>query len=244
MKPLIKVLNVSKSFDNVTVLDDVSINVYEGEILTLIGPSGCGKSTLLRMMNALAIPDCGDVIFNDINLSSKNVNLNKIRSQMGMVFQSFNLFSNLSVLKNCTLAQQVVHKRKKDEAIQIAKMNLEKVGMDNFINAKVSTLSGGQKQRVAIARALCNNPKVLLFDEPTSALDPEIIHEVLDVIKKLIDEGLTMVLVTHEMKFAANISTRVAFLDDKKIIEVGTPQEIILKPKNERIIRFLKSLSF
>lgn len=240
MEKIIEIKNLQKSFGNLEVLKNISLNIYKGEVVAIIGSSGSGKSTLLRCINLLEQPDNGQIIFNGTDINDKNVNIDKIREKIGMVFQSFNLFENMNVLENCTIAQTKVLKRNKQEANKIAINFLIQVGMENFIYADTRSLSGGQKQRVAIARALCMNPEIMLFDEPTSALDPEIVSEVLDVMKDLARSGMTMVIVTHEMKFAEEVSTKVVFMDDGIILEEDTPEQIFNNPKTQRVRDFLK----
>lgn len=237
---LIEIKDVHKTFDNFDVLKGINLNIEKGQVVTIIGSSGSGKSTLLRCLNLLEVPTSGEINFNGVPLMDKNTNIDKIRTKIGMVFQSFNLFNNKNVLDNCILAQVKVLHRTKKEAEEIAHKYLCKVGMDNFSKAKVTSLSGGQKQRVAIARALCMNPEVLLFDESTSALDPEMVGEVLDVMKELSNEGMTMVIVTHEMKFAKDISDLVVFIDNGVILEKGSSDDIFVHPKEERTKEFLK----
>ena len=237
---LIEIKDVHKTFDNFDVLKGINLNIEKGQVVTIIGSSGSGKSTLLKCLNLLEVPTSGEINFNGVPLMDKNTNIDKIRTKIGMVFQSFNLFNNKNVLDNCILAQVKVLHRTKKEAEEIAHKYLCKVGMDNFSKAKVTSLSGGQKQRVAIARALCMNPEVLLFDEPTSALDPEMVGEVLDVMKELSNEGMTMVIVTHEMKFAKDISDLVVFIDNGVILEKGSSDDIFVHPKEERTKEFLK----
>lgn len=237
---LIEIKDVHKTFDNFDVLKGINLNIEKGQVVTIIGSSGSGKSTLLRCLNLLEVPTSGEINFNGVPLMDKNTNIDKIRTKIGMVFQSFNLFNNKNVLDNCILAQVKVLHRTKKEAEEIAHKYLCKVGMDNFSKAKVTSLSGGQKQRVAIARALCMNPEVLLFDEPTSALDPEMVGEVLDVMKELSNEGMTMVIVTHEMKFAKDISDLVVFIDNGVVLEKGSSDDIFVHPKEERTKEFLK----
>lgn len=237
---LIEVKNVYKSFGELKVLNGISLEINEGEVISIIGSSGSGKSTLLRCLNLLEEPTSGDILYKGTPLLNKDTDINEVRSHIGMVFQSFNLFNNKNVIDNCTLAQIKVLKRSKKEAEEIAHKYLKKVGMDDFSYAKATSLSGGQKQRVAIARALCMNPEVLLFDEPTSALDPEMVGEVLDVIKELSKEGMTLIIVTHEMKFAKDVSTRVLFLDKGVILESGTPSEVFDNTKEERTKEFLR----
>lgn len=237
---IFEIKNLKKSFGNNHVLKDINISIKEGEIVSIIGASGSGKSTLLRCLNLLEYPDSGEIIYNNNNILTNLSKANLLRSEVGMVFQSFNLFNNKNVIDNCVLPQVKVLKKTKNEAVDVATFNLEKVGMKDFINQDVKTLSGGQKQRVAIARSLSMNPKVLLFDEPTSALDPEMVGEVLDVIKELTTLGMTMIIVTHEMAFAKEISDRVVFMDEGVIAEAGTPERIFNNPKNERTKEFLK----
>lgn len=235
---LIEIKNISKSFDNLEVLKDISLEINKGEVITIIGSSGSGKSTLLRCINVLEKITSGKILFHDKSIYSYNVD--KLRIKIGMVFQSFNLFNNKNVLDNCTLAPIKVLNKNKKEAEEMAHFFLKKVGMDDFALAKVTSLSGGQKQRVAIARALCMNPEVLLFDEPTSALDPEMVGEVLDVMKSLAKEGTTMIVVTHEMTFAKEASSRVIFMDKGYIVEQGLPNDIFTNPKQPRTKEFLK----
>ncbi|PCS05438.1 peptide ABC transporter ATP-binding protein [Lactococcus piscium] len=220
------------------------MTVTSGEVISIIGSSGSGKSTLLRSINLLETPTSGEILYKGENVLTKGYDLNKYRTHLGMVFQSFNLFNNLNVLENVIVAQTTVLKRSRDLATTTALDNLKAVGMDSFINAKPSQLSGGQKQRVAIARALSMNPDLLLFDEPTSALDPEMVGEVLKTMKELADSGLTMVIVTHEMDFAREVSDRVIFMDQGVVAESGTPDQIFVHPKEARtkafLTRFLK----
>lgn len=240
MKPILTVEHLSKSFGKEQVLKDINLTINEGEVLCIIGSSGSGKSTLLRCMNLLETPDHGNITFNGESLTHKKVHLNELRTKIGMVFQSFNLFNNLNVLDNVMLAQTTVLKRAKELAKEIAIANLQKVGMADFLQRSPQTLSGGQKQRVAIARALAMNPQIILFDEPTSALDPEMVGEVLQVMQDLAKEGLTMVIVTHEMGFAKDVASRVIFMDEGYIIEEGYPSEIFTSPKEARTKEFLK----
>jgi putative lysine transport system ATP-binding protein len=235
---VIEIRNVRKSFEGNVVLSDVSFDVEKGEVVCLIGASGSGKSTMLRCINLLEDIDEGQIIVSGQDIETLN-DINEYRQKVGMVFQQFNLFSNMNVLDNCMLAQTKVLKKSKEEARQEAMKQLQKVGMADFINAYPATLSGGQKQRVAIARALCMDPEILLFDEPTSALDPEMVGEVLNVIRELAEEDMTMIIVTHEMKFAAEVADKVIFMDDGVILEEGTPSEIFNQPKNERTRQFL-----
>lgn len=236
---MIKVEAIKKYFGNKMVLDDISLDINDGQVVTIIGPSGSGKSTLLRCMNLLEEPTSGEVYIDGQAIIGEDVDINLIRSNMGMVFQHFNLFENLNVLDNCTLAQVKVLKKSKQEAKNTALEYLENVGMIDFKNAKVSSLSGGQKQRVAIARALCMNPSYMLFDEPTSALDPEVVGDVLEVIKDLAKSGMTMVIVTHEMGFAKEVSDRVIFMDKGLVVEDADPEQIFTNPKHQRTQEFL-----
>ena len=240
MENIIEIHNISKSFGKNTVLEDISLSVKKGEVITIIGSSGSGKSTLLRCINRLEEADTGIIYYNGFNILDPKVNINKIRESIGMCFQSFNLFNNMNVIDNCTFALRKIKKMKKSEANEIALFHLEQVGMANFAKAKVQTLSGGQKQRVAIARSLCMNPEIMLFDEPTSALDPELVGEVLDVMKNLASSGMTMIVVTHEMAFAKEVSSRVIFMDKGYICEQGTPEEIFENPQHDRTKEFLK----
>ena len=237
---ILEVRNIHKRFDHQFVLNGVNLDVSEGEVITIIGSSGSGKTTLLRCLNLLNEPDDGNIYFLGNDLMNPKTNLEELRMQMGMVFQSFNLFNNMNVLDNCTLGPIKLLKQSKTEAEENAMAYLNKVGMQDFAKQSSRTLSGGQKQRVAIARALCMNPKIMLFDEPTSALDPEMIGEVLSVIKKLVNEGMTMVIVTHEMEFAKEVSDRIVFMDQGVIAEIGTPEQILNSPKEERTKSFLR----
>lgn len=240
--PIIEIKNLRKAFGGQEVLKDINLKVEEGEVICLIGSSGSGKSTLLRCVNLLEIPDGGSIVFNGTDILSQKVNLNKLRTEIGMVFQNFNLFRNLTVLGNLILAPMKVLKMKKEEAVSRARENLRKVGMEEFAERSPETLSGGQKQRVAIARALTMNPKVMLFDEPTSALDPEMVGEVLEVMKDLAASGMTMIVVTHEMSFAKEVATRVIFMDQGIILEEGAPEEILTTPQEARTKEFLKRI--
>ncbi len=240
MPSIIKVNNLEKKFGQNLVLKDIKMEVEKGEVVTIIGSSGSGKSTLLRCLNLLEKPTSGEILYENENILEKKFDLRAYRTKVGMVFQNFNLFENKTVLQNCTLSQEKVLKISKNEAQEKAKKYLKLVGMDQYINAKPSQISGGQKQRVAIARALCMDPEVLLFDEPTSALDPEMVGEVLEVMTKLAKEGITMIVVTHEMDFAREVSTRVLFMNEGIILEDGSPEEIFTNPKNQRTKDFLK----
>ena len=239
MEPILKIENLRKSFGALEVLKGINLEVYPGEVVCIIGASGSGKSTLLRCINLLEEADSGKILFEGNNLMDLDVDINKLRQRIGMVFQSFNLFNNKNVLDNCTYAPITVKHEKKANAEARAIENLKAVGLEQFIHSDSRRLSGGQKQRVAIARALCMQPDIMLFDEPTSALDPEIVGEVLDVMKRLALEGMTMIVVTHEMAFAKEVSDRVIFMDNGIILEQGTPQEVFGNPKEERTREFL-----
>ena len=238
---IFEINHLKKSFGANQVLKDISLTVHKGEVISIIGSSGSGKSTFLRSINLLEEPTGGEILFHGQNVLEKGYDLTTYREKLGMVFQSFNLFENLNVLENAIVAQTTVLKRSRTEAEAIAKENLNKVGMtEQYWTAKPKQLSGGQKQRVAIARALSVNPEAMLFDEPTSALDPEMVGEVLKTIKELAETGLTMLIVTHEMEFAKEVSDRVIFMDQGVIAEQGTPQEIFEHPKEERTKTFLQ----
>ncbi|AMA63738.1 MAG: amino acid ABC transporter ATP-binding protein [Kurthia gibsonii] len=240
MSTVIDIKNLSKSFGSHEVLKDINFSVEKGEVVTVIGSSGSGKSTLLRCLNLLETPDGGEVNYEGQNVLTHMEDVNEYRTKLGMVFQQFNLFNNCNVLQNCTLGQIKVLKRSKQQAEEIAKEYLDIVGMGRYINARPAQLSGGQKQRVAIARALSMKPTALLFDEPTSALDPEMVGEVLKVMKKLAEAGSTMIIVTHEMEFAREVSDRIVFMDQGVIVEDGTPDEVFNHPKHERTKAFLQ----
>ena len=241
-EPLVEIKDIHKSFGSLEVLKGIDFTVDEGQVVTLIGRSGSGKSTLLRCINLLEKPDFGEIrVFGEDILHTKKVNA--YRAKVGMCFQQFNLFNNKNVIENCILPQVKVLKISKQEAREKAMKYLTKVGMQNFAEASVKKISGGQKQRVAIARALCMNPKLMLFDEPTSALDPEMVGEVLNVMKDLTKEGLTMIIVTHEMSFARDVSDKVVFMDQGIIEEEGTPDQIFSHPKSERTKEFLSSFT-
>ncbi|NGX96461.1 MAG: amino acid ABC transporter ATP-binding protein [Candidatus Afipia apatlaquensis] len=239
---MITVKNLYKSFGKLEVLKDVSCEVSRGEVVTVIGPSGSGKSTMLRCINLLEKPTAGDIFIEGTKINEKGVNINFVRQRMGMVFQHFNLFPHLSVLDNITLAPRKLKNLSKGEAEIEAKKLLDKVGLMDKIDAYPVQLSGGQKQRIAIARALAMKPDIMLFDEPTSALDPEMVKEVLNVIKGLANEGMTMIVVTHEMGFAREVSDRMMFMDDGRIVEEGTPKDIFDNPQNERTKSFLSKV--
>ena len=238
----IKVTNLKKSFGDLDVLKDISTEVYKGEVVCIIGPSGSGKSTFLRCLNKLEEVTAGTVIVDGNGITSKGININKVRENIGMVFQHFNLFNNLNIMDNLTLAPLELKKCSKSEAESRARDMLKKVGLADKVDSYPSQLSGGQKQRVAIARALCMQPDIMLFDEPTSALDPEMVGEVLQVMKNLAADGMTMVIVTHEMGFAREVADRVIFMDGGYVVEEGTPQEVLLNPKEERTIDFLNKV--
>ena len=239
MEHLIEIKGLKKHFGNLKVLNDIHFYIDKGEVVCLIGSSGSGKSTLLRCINVLETPDGGEILIHGMDILRSAINVNQHRVKVGMVFQSFNLFNNMNVLKNCMEGQMIVLKRSKEESRKKAELYLEKVGMSQFLTASPAQLSGGQRQRVAIARALCMDPEILLFDEPTSALDPEMVGGVLDVMKTLAQEGLTMVVVTHEMGFARDVSNRVVFMDKGVIVEEGPPEQIFTNPQNERTKEFL-----
>ena len=241
---LIKVKGLKKHYNGgkVKALDGIDFDVHKGEVLVVIGPSGSGKSTFLRSLNLLEIPSEGTIIFDGVNITDKKANINQHRCKMGMVFQHFNLFNNLNVIKNMTLAPTKLLKMPKEEAEKKALELLDRVGLRDRANAYPSQLSGGQKQRVAIVRALMMNPEVMLFDEPTSALDPEMVGEVLQVMKELALEGMTMVVVTHEMGFAKEVASRVVFADEGKFIEEGKPDELFDNPKSPRLKDFLSKV--
>ncbi len=236
---VVTIKHLNKVFGTHEVLKDISFSVQSGEVVTIIGSSGSGKSTLLRCVNLLEKPTSGEISYNGKNILDEDTNIYEYRTHLGMVFQQFNLFNNLNVLENCTVGPIKVLKKSKEEAEEIAKGFLEKVGMSAYLNARPRQLSGGQKQRVAIARALSMQPDVLLFDEPTSALDPEMVNEVLETMKSLAHTGLTMIIVTHEMEFARDVSDRVIFMDKGVIAEEGTAEQIFTNPQKERTKEFL-----
>ena len=236
---ILEVHHLGKSFGSHEILRDIDFSVRPGDVTCIIGPSGSGKSTLLRCMNLLEVPSSGEISYHGADIMDKHMNVPEYRSRVGMVFQSFNLFNNMTVLKNCTVGQEKVLKKSKEEAEKNALIYLEKVGMAPYINAKPKQLSGGQKQRVAIARALAMEPEILLFDEPTSALDPQMVGEVLEVMRKLAKDGLTMIIVTHEMAFARDVSKHVIFMGDGVIVEEGTSSDIFDHPKKEMTKEFL-----
>ena len=238
---LIKVTGLKKHYKEGTIhaLNGVDMEINRGEVIVIIGPSGSGKSTFLRSLNLLELPTDGEILFEGKNITAPHVNINQHRRKMGMVFQHFNLFPNMTVLKNMTLGPRKLLKKSKEEAEQKARALLERVGLGDRADAYPSQLSGGQKQRIAIVRALCMEPDVMLFDEPTSALDPEMVGEVLDVMKELAKEGMTMAVVTHEMGFAKEVGSRVVFMDGGVIVEEGTPEQIFERPQSDRLKSFL-----
>lgn len=239
---LISVRNLEKKFNGVLALKSVSTDIKKGEVVVMIGPSGSGKSTFLRCLNLLEMPTGGTITFNGVDITDKKVDINIHRQKMGMVFQHFNLFPHMTILKNMTIAPMKLQKKSEAEATAEAMRLLERVGLADRADAYPSQLSGGQKQRIAIVRALCMKPDVMLFDEPTSALDPEMVGEVLDVMKELADDNMTMVVVTHEMGFAREVATRVMFMDGGVIAEEGTPAQIFQNPQSPRLQQFLKAV--
>ena len=241
-KTMVHVENLKKNFGKLEVLKDISVDIAEGEVVVLLGPSGSGKSTFLRCLNQLEIATAGKILVDDNDVTDKHIDINKVRENIGMVFQHFNLFDHKTVLENIMMAPVELKKMTKEEAKEKGMQLLKRVGMDSKADCYPSQISGGQKQRVAIARALAMNPKIMLFDEPTSALDPEMVGEVLAVMKELASEGMTMVVVTHEIGFAREVADRVIFMDDGYIVEQGTPQEVILNPKEPRTIDFLNKV--
>ena len=241
-KTMVHVENLKKNFGKLEVLKDISVDIAEGEVVVLLGPSGSGKSTFLRCLNQLEIATAGKILVDGNDVTDKHIDINKVRENIGMVFQHFNLFDHKTVLENIMMAPVELKKMTKEEAKEKGMQLLKRVGMDSKADCYPSQISGGQKQRVAIARALAMNPKIMLFDEPTSALDPERVGEVLAVMKELASEGMTMVVVTHEIGFAREVADRVIFMDDGYIVEQGTPQEVILNPKEPRTIDFLNKV--
>ena len=239
MEKILDIKHLSKSFGNHEVLKDIDFTVNKGDVISIIGASGSGKSTLLRCDNLLETPTSGQILYHDKNVLDRGVKAPEYRSHVGMVFQSFNLFNNMTVLENCIVGQTKVLKRSREEAKRTALEYLQKVGMLPYINAKPRQISGGQKQRVAIARALAMGPEILLFDEPTSALDPEMVGEVLTVMQQLAQEGMTMLVVTHEMAFARDVSNRVVYMNNGVICEQGTPEEIFGNPQRQETKDFL-----
>ena len=239
---VVSIKNLQKAFGDNVVLRDIDLDVRKGEVVVVLGPSGSGKSTMLRCINRLEEPTSGSIVVEGVDVCAKGVDLNKVRTHLGMVFQQFNLFPHLSVKKNVMLAQQKVLKRSKEEAEKIAVEELTKVGLAERIDFMPSQLSGGQQQRVAIARSLAMQPKAMLFDEPTSALDPEMINEVLEVMVRLAQQGMTMIVITHEMNFARRVADRVVFMADGQIVETGTPDEFFDHPQTKRAQDFLNSI--
>lgn len=238
-EPLIQVQNLGKKFGSIEVLKDITVDIYKGDVVCVIGPSGSGKSTFLRCLNRLEEPTSGHILFEGTDITDKKTDIDRHRQKMGMVFQQFNLFPHMTILKNLTLAPVKLQGRSEEEAQAQAMTLLEKVGLADRASAYPNQLSGGQKQRIAIVRALCMNPDVMLFDEPTSALDPEMVGEVLNVMRDLAEEKMTMVVVTHEMGFAREVADRVVFMDDGYIVEEGTPDEVFGNPREERTRSFL-----
>ena len=241
-KKLIEVKNLTKKFGDHTVLDGITTDICQGEVVAIIGPSGCGKSTFLRSLNLLEMPTSGQILFEGIDLTDKSVDINKVRQKIGMVFQQFNLFPNHTIKDNITLAPVKIGLMTKEEADKKAMELLERVGLPEKADSYPSMLSGGQKQRIAIARSLAMNPDVMLFDEPTSALDPEMVGEVLGLMRELAADGMTMVVVTHEMGFAKEVATRVMFINEGNIREENTPEEFFGNPKNPRLCDFLSKV--
>ncbi len=241
--PIVRIKSLSKAFDDNVVLRDINLEVYRGEVVVVLGPSGSGKSTMLRCINLLEVPTGGEIWFEDTEITGKKADINKVRARLGMVFQSFNLFPQLTAKKNVMLAQQKVLKRSKEEAERVALARLGEVGLADRADYKPSQLSGGQQQRVAIARALAMDPHVMLFDEATSALDPELVRDVLGVMRNLAKEGMTMIVVTHEMGFARDVADRVIFMEGGVIVEEGTPDEVFDHPKSDRTKDFLGHIS-
>ena len=239
---MIKVKNLHKKFEDLTVLNGIDEHITQGEVVVVIGPSGSGKSTFLRCLNLLETATAGEIYVDDELITAPKVNVNRVRQKMGMVFQQFNLFPHLTIMENITLAPVLLKKMSKEEAIKRGRELLERVNLGEKENAYPAQLSGGQKQRVAIARALAMDPEIMLFDEPTSALDPEMVGEVLDVMKDLAKSGMTMVIVTHEMGFAREVASRVLFIDQGVVMESGTPEEIFNHPQNERTKNFLSKV--
>lgn len=239
---VLELRHLEKKFGKNIVLRDINLSVNKGEVISVIGSSGSGKSTMLRCINLLEQPTGGEILYLGNNIQGKEFNLGDYRTKVGMVFQQFNLFGNMTALENCVKPQMIVLKRSRQEAEKIAREYIEKVGMSDYVNAKPHQLSGGQKQRIAIARTLSMNPDVILFDEPTSALDPEMVGEVLEVMKRLANAGFTMIVVTHEMGFAREVSNRVIFMDGGVVVEEGTPDEIFNNPKEARTKEFLSKI--
>jgi len=241
-KTVFEVKGLCKSFNNLPVLNQIDATIQKGEVVVIIGPSGSGKSTFLRSLNLLESPTGGQIVFEGQDITDRSLNINEYRQKIGMVFQHFNLFPNMTILKNMTLGPIKLKHMPKADAEKMAMEYLTRVGLEDKANAYPNQLSGGQKQRVAIVRALCMNPEVMLFDEPTSALDPEMVGEVLDVIGDLAKQGMTMLIVTHEMGFAREVASRILFIDEGKILEDGTPEELFEHPKTERLKSFLMKI--
>lgn len=239
---LIEIKDLKKSYGDHLVLDGINTTIHKGEVIAIIGPSGCGKSTFLRSMNRLEQADSGEIIFEGVNILDKKTDINKIRERIGMVFQQFNLFPNLTVKENIMLAPVKLGRKNKAEASEYADELLVRVGLADKADMYPESLSGGQKQRIAIARTLAMNPDVILFDEPTSALDPEMVGEVLQIMKQLAQDGMTMIVVTHEMGFVRDVATRVMFIDEKNIMEENSPEEFFGNPKNQRLKDFLSKV--
>lgn len=241
-KVLLEIRNMTKAYGDHIVLENINIDVHQGEVIAIIGPSGCGKSTFLRSINLLEVPTAGTISFEGTNITDKSVNINKVRQKIGMVFQQFNLFPNMTIRENIMLAPVKLGLMSKSEAEKEAKTLLERVGLSEKANVYPAMLSGGQKQRIAIARSLAMKPDIMLFDEPTSALDPEMVGEVLNLMKRLASSGMTMLVVTHEMGFAKEVASRVLFFDEKIIKEEGTPAEVFGNPKAQRLRDFLQKV--
>jgi polar amino acid transport system ATP-binding protein len=241
-QPLIEIKGLHKEFGSVKAVRGVDLTIAKGEVVVVVGPSGSGKSTVLRCINHLEVPTRGEVHIDGVHLEDRHTDINKVRAEVGMVFQQFNLFAHLTVLDNITIAQRLVRRRSKEEANEIAMIQLERVGIPEKASMYPRQLSGGQQQRVAIARSLAMNPKIMLFDEPTSALDPEMIKEVLDVMLDLAQDGMTMVVVTHEMGFARAAAQRVVFMDNGQVVEIGPPDQIFINPTHERTQMFLSKI--
>lgn len=241
---LLRIRNLNKSFGERKVLDGIELSLYKGEVLVVLGPSGCGKSTLLRCINGLEIIDSGDILLDDTSIYEKNIQMRQIRQKIGMVFQSYDLFHHMTVIENIILGPIKSQKRDKQEVLALARELLRKVGLEDRENDYPRQLSGGQKQRIAIVRSLCMKPELILFDEVTAALDPEMVREVLDVILDLAKQGMTMIIVTHEMHFAQAVSDRILFLDNGKIVEEAKPEEFFTKPKTDRAKQFLNKFEY
>ncbi len=241
-EPLIQVKGVKKQYGSTAALKEIDLEIHKGEVVFIIGPSGSGKSTLLRCLNRLEEPTAGEILLEGVNITDKKVNIDEYRQKMGMVFQHFNLFPHMTILKNLTIAPMKLQGKSKEEAVAEAMRLLKRVGLENRADAYPDQLSGGQKQRIAIVRSLCMKPDVMLFDEPTSALDPEMVGEVLSVMRELANEKMTMVVVTHEMGFAKEVASRVIFMDQGSIVEENAPEELFSNPKSERLKTFLSKV--